>query len=166
WRGRLDESARWLERAEHALGHYTEPNAALMLCAARARLEFARGRHAQAAAACREAERMEGLLAMPHVLATRMHAINLEMLVRVGETERVERTLAEPDQEVRETCEMRVVLATLSLAHGDPEAAVAGLTPLPDHSSTGVEASVWVIEALLLEAIARDALRDPAAPPP
>src|SRR5262249_23680277 len=102
WRGQLQESARWLERAEGALGLYTEPNAALMLCAARARLEFARGRHAEAAAAYREAERMEGLLAMPHMLATRMKATSLEMLVRVGETERVERALAEMDQEVRE----------------------------------------------------------------
>jgi LuxR family maltose regulon positive regulatory protein len=162
WRGRLEESAQWLERAERALGHYTEPNAALMLFAARARLELARGRAAQAAGACREAERMEGLLVMPHMLATRMRAINLEMLVRVGETKRVERALAETDQDVRETCEMRVVRATLSLANDDPEAAVEVLTPLPNHS-TGVEATVWIIEALLLEAIARDALRDPGA---
>src|SRR5262249_60555325 len=111
------------------------------LCRARRRLEFARGGHAQAAAACREAERMEGLLVMPHMLATRMHAINLEMLVRAGETERVQRTLAETDQEGRETCEMRVVLATLSLARGDPDAAVAGTSPDPCPYSTGAEAA-------------------------
>src|SRR5262249_26782012 len=134
----------------------------LMLWVARARLEFARGRHAEAAAAYREAERMEGLLAMPHMLATRMHAINLEILVRVGETEQVERALAQMDQEVRETCEMRVVLATSRLANDDPEAAVEVLAPSPD-DSTGVEASLGIIEALLLEAIARDALRDPGA---
>jgi LuxR family maltose regulon positive regulatory protein len=162
WRGQLQEAARWLERAEHALGEYTEPNAALMLWAARARLEFARGRHTEAAAAYREAERLEGLLAMPHMLTMRMQAINLEMLVRVGETERVERALAEMDQQARETCEMRVVLATLRLAHGDPEAAAEILAPIPD-DVTGVEASLWVIEALLLEAIARDALGDPGA---
>jgi LuxR family maltose regulon positive regulatory protein len=105
---------------------------------------------------------MEGLLVMPHMLATRMHAINLETLVRAGETERVERALAETDQEVRETSEMRVVLASLSLAQDDPEAAVEVLAPIRD-DPTGVEASVWVIEARLLEAIAHDALRDRGA---
>src|SRR5262249_41206877 len=87
---------------------------------------------------------------------------NLEILVRVGETEQVERALAQMDQEVRETCEMRVVLATLRLANDDPEGAVEVLAPSPD-DSTGVEASLGIIEALLLEAIARDALRDPGA---
>jgi LuxR family maltose regulon positive regulatory protein len=162
WRGQLEESARWLGRAERALGHYTEPNAALMLCAAQARLELARGRHAQAAAAYREAERMEGLLAMPHMFATRMQATYLEMLVRVGEIERVDRALAEMDEEVRETSEMRVVRASLRLAQDDPEAALDVLAPILGDSTT-VEASLWGIEALLLDAIARDALRDAGA---
>jgi LuxR family maltose regulon positive regulatory protein len=103
---------------------------------------------------------MDELLVMPHVAATRQQAVYLEILVRMGETERVEGALAEMDQDVRETPWMRVVIATLKLAHGDPEAAVDVLAPTIDVSPR-VEASGWQIEALLLEATARDALRDP-----
>ena len=133
-----------------------------MLYATRGLLAFARGRHAEAAAAYRDAERMERLLVMPHIFTARVQALKLRMLVRVGETEQVERALAEMDEEVRETSQMRVVLAALRLARDDPEAAVDILAPLLD-DSTPVMASVWEIEALLLEAIARDALRDPGA---
>jgi LuxR family maltose regulon positive regulatory protein len=162
WRGQLREAEAWLERAERVFEHVAEPAAAVKLNAIRAMLERARGRYAEAAAALREAERMQGLLVMPHLLATRAQAVYLEVLVRLGETERVERALMEMDQEVRETTWMRVVLATLRLAHRDPEAAVDALVPcLGD--STRVEASLWDIQVLLLEAIARDALRDPGA---
>jgi LuxR family transcriptional regulator, maltose regulon positive regulatory protein len=161
WRGGLREAESWLDLAERVLGHDTQPTAA-WLYATRALLEFARGRHAEAAAAYRDAERMERLLVMPHMRATRHQALKLQMLVRVGETEQVERALAEMDEEVRETSQMRVVLAALRLARDDPEAAVDVLAPLLD-DSTPVMASVWEIEASLLEAIARDALGDPGA---
>jgi LuxR family maltose regulon positive regulatory protein len=114
WRGRLPEAEAWLDRAERLLEPVNEPTAALLLHAGRTLLEFARGRHAEAAAAYREAERIERTLVMPHPLATRMKATNLEMLVRVGEIDRVERALAEVDQEVQETCEMRVCSTSMS----------------------------------------------------
>ena len=80
-----------------------------MLYATRGLLAVARGRHAEAAAAYRNAERMERLLVMPHMFTARVQALKLRMLVRVGETEQVERALAEMDEEVRETSQMRVV---------------------------------------------------------
>jgi LuxR family maltose regulon positive regulatory protein len=157
--GRLGEAEPWLDRAEGVLQHVTEPVATLMLYATRGLLESARGRYAQAAAAYRDVERMEVLLVMPHMFRTRVQANSLELLVRVGDTERVERALAEMDNEVRQTRQMRVVLAALRLAQDDPEAAADVLAPILD-DSTPVEASTWAVEALLLEAIARDALRD------
>ena len=99
---------------------------------------------------------------MPHMFTARAEALKLRMLVRVGETEQVERALAEMDEEVRETSQMQVVLAALRLGRDDPEAAVDVLAPLLD-DSTPAMASVWETEALLLEALARDALRDPGA---
>jgi len=159
WCGRLTEAEPWLDRAEGVLEQITEPIAALMLCATRGLLEAARGRHAQAAAAYRDAERLEGLLVMPHMFATRHQALKLQTLVRVGETEQVERALAEMDDEVRQTSHMRVVLAMLRLAQDNPEAAAAVLAPILG-DSTPVAASVWEVEALLLDAIAHDALRD------
>jgi LuxR family maltose regulon positive regulatory protein len=133
-----------------------------MLYATRGLLEFARGRHAEAAAAYRDAERMERLLVMPHMFTARVQALKLQMFVHVSETEQVERAVAEMDEEAGETTQMRVVLAALRLARDDPEAAVEILAPLLDDSAP-VMASGWEIEALLLEAIARDALRDPGA---
>jgi LuxR family maltose regulon positive regulatory protein len=103
---------------------------------------------------------MEGLLVMPYPFATRHQALKLEILVRLGETERVERALAEMDEEVRQTLQMRIVVAALRLARDDPDAALEALPLILDDSSPG-EASVWDIEGLLLVAIARDALRDP-----
>ncbi len=173
WRGRLGEAESWLDLAERVLGHDTQPTAAI-LYATRGLLAFARGRHAEAAAAYRDAERMERLLVMPHIFTARVQALKLRMLLRVGETEQVERALAEMDQEDRETSQMRAVLAALRLARDDPEAAVDVLAPLLDDSPP-VMASVvpeargprqsraWEIEALVLEAIARDALGDPGA---
>ena len=161
WRGQLREAESWLDLAERVLGHDTQPTAS-MLHATRGLLAFARGRHVEAAAAYRDAERMDSLLVMPHMFTARVQALKLRMLVRIGETEQVERALAEMDEEVRETSQVQVVLAALSLARDDPEAAADVLAPLLD-DSTPVMAPVWAIEALLLEAIARDALRDPGA---
>jgi len=159
WCGRLTEAESWLDRAEGVLEQITDPLARLMLYGARGLLEAACGRHAEAAAAYREVERMEGELVMPHTFATRQHALKLETLVALGETEHVEQALAEMDDEVRETSQMRVVLATLKFAQSDPEAVLQALAPILD-VVTPLEASVWEIKALLLEAIAHDALRD------
>ena len=162
WRGWLQEAEAWLDRAERVLDHVNEPTSGLQLHAGRALLEFARGRYTEAAAACRDAERIDGMLVMPHKIATRAQGTHFEILVRMGETERVEQALAELDEEVRETTEMRVVLASLRLAQDDPEAAADALAPIID-DTTWAETSLWGIEALLMEAIARDALRDPGA---
>ena len=161
WQGRLEEAELWLDLAQRVLGHDTQPTAA-MLHAARGLLAFARGQETEAATAYRDAERMERLLVMPHIFTARVQALKLRMLVRLGETEQVEQALAEMDQETRETSQMRVVLSALELRSGDPEAAADILAALLK-DPTPVMAPIWQIEALLLEAIARDALRDPAA---
>ena len=161
WQGRLGQAESWLDLAERVLGRDTQPTAA-MLHATRGLVAFARGQYAEAAAAYRDAERMETLLVMPHMFTMRAQALKLRMLVGVGDTGQVERAFAEMDEEARDTSQMRVVLAALRLRRDDPEAAADILAPLLDES-TPVMASVWEIEALLLQAIARDALGDPGA---
>jgi len=162
WRGRLAEAEGWLDRAERVLEDVTQPTAAMMLYASQALLEAARGRHAKAAVAYQVAEQMARLLVTPDVFATRTQALKLETLVHLGETAGVMRALADMDEELRETVQMRVVLATVKLARDDPEAAADVLAPILV-DSTPVEASAWDIKALLLDATARDALRDPGA---
>ena len=57
---------------------------------------------------------------------------------------------------------MRIAAAALRLAQDDPHAAIAALAPVLDGSAPVVWPA-WLAQAFLLEAIARDALGDPAA---
>jgi LuxR family maltose regulon positive regulatory protein len=85
----------------------------------------------------------------------------LQALVLLGETGRVERSLAELDPREREGGEMRNAIALLRLVQHDPLGATAALAPVLD-GSVRVH-PVWVVAAALLEAIARDELGDPVA---
>jgi LuxR family maltose regulon positive regulatory protein len=80
----------------------------------------------------------------------------------MGATERAEQALAEFDDNERETPEMRVTVAALRLAQGDPRAAALALEPVLDGSAS-VTRRPSLIEAFVLEATARDALGDPDA---
>jgi len=90
-----------------------------------------------------------------------MRAHMLQALVLLGETGRVERSLAELDPREREGGEMRNTIALLRLAQHDPQGATAALAPVLD-GSIRVHL-MWVVAAALLEAIARDELGDPVA---
>jgi LuxR family maltose regulon positive regulatory protein len=162
WRGRLDEAEHWLELGENILAQDAQPPPALLLYAARQVLELARGRPAQAMIYLRAAERMEMPLVMPHTWALRTRAARLRVLIRLGETDRVERSLDEMNDDVRATPEMRIALAELRLAHDDPVGAAAAVAPIVD-GALAVLVPVFEIQALLLEATARDALRDSGA---
>jgi LuxR family maltose regulon positive regulatory protein len=89
-------------------------------------------------------------------------ARQLLALVRLGETEQAERALADLSDRDRDRREIRTATAALRLAQGDPDAATTALAPTLE-SSAPVVAETWLIQAFLLEAIARDALGDPAA---
>jgi LuxR family maltose regulon positive regulatory protein len=83
----------------------------------------------------------------------------LHTLLRPGQTERVEAALAALDEHERGDPEIRATLASLRLGQHDLQAAAA-LAPVIDGS---VGSQPFSVAALLLEAAARDALRDPAA---
>ena len=90
-----------------------------------------------------------------------MHCV-LHTLVRLGETERAEQALADLGEHERDRGEMRIAAAALRLAQDDPRAATAALAPVLDGSAPAGRPA-WLVQAFLLEAIARDALGDPAA---
>ena len=162
WRGQLAEAEGWLDRAEPVLRRFAARPTALLLYALRALLEFARGRHEQAMTAQRAAEGIESGLATRHIVATRAQALKLEMLVRVGETELVQRALDEMDDDVRAAGETRVVVAALRLARDDPDGAATALEPIFAGASP-IENPRWEIQALLLKASVDDALGDTGA---
>jgi LuxR family transcriptional regulator, maltose regulon positive regulatory protein len=162
FQGRLDEAELWLERAERTLRTEVEPVAGMSLRYARAVLELAGGRYADALAAFGGAEKVAATLVRPHTCVTSMRSRMLQTLVRLGQTGRTEQALAELGQDERASAEMRIAAAALRLATGDPQAAADALAPVLDGSLCGV-LGVQMVTALLLAARARDALGDQAA---
>jgi LuxR family transcriptional regulator, maltose regulon positive regulatory protein len=124
----------------------------------RGQLELGRGRVADALDAFRAAERLAG----PHPLARPLRAWLMHALVRLGETEDAEQVLAGLGERDRDRGEMRIAAAALRLSQDDPYAATVALAPVLD-GSAGVGWRSWLVEAFLLEAIARDAVGDQAA---
>jgi LuxR family maltose regulon positive regulatory protein len=162
WRGRLTEAEPWIQRAERTVRPEAEPTAGLLACYGRGLVELARGQYAVALAAFRSAERLAGLLAAPQLLVRRVLALQLQAMVRLGETGQAERAIAGLGGQEREHGQMRIATAVLRLAQGRPHAATAALAPVLDGSAP-VTASTWLAQGFVLEAAARDALGDPAA---
>src|SRR5262249_47027143 len=86
----------------------------------------------------------------------------LEIRVLMGDTELVQRALADMDENVRATSAIRVVQATLRLAREDPEGAAAALAPIFTGASP-IDNPQWEIQALLPQPSADDALGDSGA---
>ncbi|MGD0698399.1 MAG: LuxR C-terminal-related transcriptional regulator [Trebonia sp.] len=165
WQLRLEEAARLLDQAERALRPELRPAAGLLLGQARGTLALAHGRDAQALAAFQTAEPLTGLLAAErsaHPAALLLRAQIMQVLVRLGEIGRAEQILSELGEQQREGGEIRVAMAAVHLAKDQPRAATAALAPVLGGSAPVTNAG-WAIQAFLLEAIAGDALGDPAA---
>jgi LuxR family maltose regulon positive regulatory protein len=162
WQGRLDEAEAWLWRAERTIRPEAEPVAALAVQFIRGQLGLARGRAADALTAFRNAERLAGGLAAPHPLAKPVRPWMLHALAHLGDIDGAEQILSGLGERDRDRGEMRVATAALRLAQDDPHGAADVLAPVLA-SSARVGWRTWLLEAFLLEAIARDALGDPAA---
>jgi LuxR family maltose regulon positive regulatory protein len=121
-------------------------------------LELARGRDADAMAAFRTAEKLGELLVTAHPRTIPMRAHLLQAQIRLDGTWHAEQALAGLDDKT-DHGELRNALAALRLAQGHPQAAAAALRPVIDGSLPGVH-PIWLVPALLQEAIARDALGD------
>jgi LuxR family transcriptional regulator, maltose regulon positive regulatory protein len=162
WQGRPEEAEPWVQRAERIIRAAAEPAEALVVHYLRGLLELTRSHDADALTAFQAAERLTGHLAASHYLVVVTRAMLIHALVRLGDTERAEQALAGVEELVRDRGEMRIATAMLRLAQDDPHAATAAITSVLDGSAS-VGRRTWVVEAFLLEAIARDALGDPGA---
>jgi LuxR family maltose regulon positive regulatory protein len=162
WQGRFGEAEPWIQRAERTVRPEAEPTVALLVLYGRGLVELGRGRDREALAALQAADRMARRLAAARGIIPRMRALLLLTLVRLGETERAGQVLADLGDQGRDGGEIRIATAALRLAQDDPHAAAAALAPVLDGSAP-VPRSTWLVQAFVLEAIARDALGDPAA---
>jgi LuxR family maltose regulon positive regulatory protein len=170
FQGRLEEAEPWVQRAERVLRAEADPAEGLTVRVIRGMLELGRGRDADALAAFQAADRLAGRLAAPNHMVLPNRNLLVQTLARLGETDRAEQALAELDDQDRNNAVMLTSVATLRIAQHNPQEAIAALAPLLDGSSPGPfqpamsapEAQFWG-SALMLEAIARDALSDSVA---
>jgi LuxR family maltose regulon positive regulatory protein len=88
--------------------------------------------------------------------------LRLHALVRLGEIGRAEQDIAEISEQGRASGEIGMAVAALRIAQDDPYAATVALAPVLSGAAP-VPPTTWLAHACLLEAIARDALGDPAA---
>jgi LuxR family transcriptional regulator, maltose regulon positive regulatory protein len=162
WQGRPAEAAAWIQRAERTIRPETAPASAMGVQYARGQVELGRGRFADALTAFRSAERLIASLPAPHPLAKPMRAWLVHALAAGGDPGSAERLLSGLSPRDRDRGELRIAVAVLRLSQDDPAAAVRELAPVLDGSAR-VGWRSWLTEAFLLEALARDALDDPAA---
>jgi LuxR family maltose regulon positive regulatory protein len=135
---------------------------ALVIRYIRALLELARGRDQEVLATVEAAERLSRLLDAPDWPLMRARALRLHALVRLGEFGRAGQDIAEIAEQGQISGEIRMALAALRIAQDDPHAATVALAPVLS-GAIPVAPATWLALACLLEAIARDALGDPAA---
>ena len=162
WRRQLEEAADWVRRAERTLRAEADPMTAIVIRYIRALLELARGRDQEVLATFEAAERLSRLLDAPDWPLMRARALRLHALVRLGETGRAEQDIAEIGEQGQLSGEIRMALAALRIAQDDPHAATVALAPVLS-GAVPVAPATWLSLACLLEAVARDALGDPAA---
>ncbi|HJY60400.1 MAG TPA: LuxR C-terminal-related transcriptional regulator, partial [Streptosporangiaceae bacterium] len=162
WQGRLEEAEPWVQRAERTVRAEAEPAPALAVHYLRGLLELTRSRADDALTAFRAAERLTGHLAASHYLVIVTRAMLIHALVRLGDTERAEQALASLEEQDSDRAEIRIATAILRLAQDDPQAATTALAPVLD-GSAALGRRTWLVEAFVLEAIARDALGDAGA---
>jgi LuxR family transcriptional regulator, maltose regulon positive regulatory protein len=156
WMGRFAEAEHHLERSEEALRAAADPGTEVVLHHARGILRFGQGRFHEALAQFTGAQRLERLLASEHVFAVDARGRALQVRVRMGEAESAQLTLASSSPVERNRAGMRIALAALELENDDPEKAVEALAPVIDGSAPGLYERWARVEALILDATARD----------
>jgi LuxR family maltose regulon positive regulatory protein len=158
--GRLEDGRRSLELAERTLPAEAEPAAGMRLRYSRGLLDLVSGRPEAALREFFAAERLARRMVTEHTLTRRLRSHALQTFVRLGQAPRAEQVLGELSEQELGSGQTRNALAVLRLAQDDPKAATLALAPVLDGSVPLVNAELWVIQAWLLEAIARDMLGD------
>jgi LuxR family transcriptional regulator, maltose regulon positive regulatory protein len=161
-RGRNEEGAHWLERADRILAHAPEPAAAVGLRHTQGMLEYSRARFNEAIDVFRECEILASELRVPHFLGRRAHFWQLRARVRLGDLEGVRSALADAGAEADGDAEWCNIAAHLSLVEGDAAGAAAAVAPVLAGEAIPFHVNIE-IESLLLDALARTQLDEPEA---
>ena len=158
--GRFAEAELHLARAEDTLRLAADPGTEVILHHARGMLRFGEGRFDEALADFAQAHGLQRLLASEHVFIVDARGRALQVRVRMGDTEAARLALSGLSTDQRNRAVIRVALAALELEEDNPEEAVEALAPVINGSAPALSERWARIEALLLDATARDRLGD------
>ena len=158
--GRLADAEGQLDRAEESLRAAADPGTEVVLRYARGMLRFGEGRFDEALAEFARAQGLEPLLASEHVFAADVRGRVLQIRVRVGDAESAQPALAGLSPEASNRAGVRIALAALELETDNPDEAVDALRTVIDGSAPALYERWARVEALLLDAAARDRLGD------
>ena len=158
--GRFVEAERHLSRAEECLRAAADPGTEVVVHHARGMLSFGQGRFDEAVAQFARAQNLERMLAGEHVFKVDVRGRALQARVRTGDTETAKLELAGLSPDQRNRAAMRIALAAMELEQDNPEGAAEALAPVLDGSAPALSHRWARVEALLLDATARDRLGD------
>jgi LuxR family maltose regulon positive regulatory protein len=158
--GRFADAERYLDRAEESLRTAADPGTELVIHHTRGMLRTAERRFEEALAEFARVQGLERMLASEHVFTIEARSRAIQARVRMGDTERAQRALADLDPKERDRAGMRIALAALELEQDNPEQAVEALAPVLDGTAPALHKRWARVEALLLNATAHDRLGD------
>jgi LuxR family maltose regulon positive regulatory protein len=158
--GRFDDAERHLDRAEESLRAVADPGTEALVHHARGMLRFGEGRFGQALTEFARAQGLERLLAGQHVFTVDARGRAIQVQVRMGDADAAQRALADLEHDERDRAGVHIATAALALDQGDPERAVGALSPVIEGAAPALHHRWARLEALLLQALARDDLGD------
>ena len=162
WTGEFGEGELWLRRTERALQTDTGPDIRLLVRIVSGMLQAGRGRHHKALREFSAAEHLGSQLADSHALASQVTGWLLATQVRVGQPGEARAYIAALDDERGSSGEVGNALAVISLAEGNPAAALAAVADVLDGAAP-VVGYVTVVETHLLAGLAHRELGDQRA---
>jgi LuxR family maltose regulon positive regulatory protein len=162
WTGEFDEGERWLQRTDRALQTDTGPGIRLLVRLASGMLQAGRGRRREALEEFSAAEHLRSQMEGSHALASQVTGWMLATQARVGLPGEARAYLAALDDERAGSGEVGNARAVISLAEGNPAAALAAVADALDGTAP-VIGYVTVVETHLLAGLAHRELGDQRA---
>ena len=159
WMGEFEEGERWLRRGWEVLQADIDPAAAVLLYMVTGMLHAGRGERRSALEALTAAVQAQSLLTGVHILAP----VTAEWLARLGMPDEARATLNEFSTEHEWIDAIDLARAAISLAEGDPAAALAVLGDVQRLMPPPGSPAYALVEAHLLAGLAHLALGDRSA---
>ena len=157
--GRFEEGSRWLDRAEHSIRAELDPATALLVHFVRGELHVGEGRLGEALGEFRAAERLQDVLATSHALTGPARVSIAQTQLRMGDVAGARATVASLTERDHEFGEARTALAALRLAE-ETRGRPSRYSRRCSTARLPVVRAGTVIQALMLDAVARDQLGD------